>query len=161
MESRWDAPLGARPELWLPEVGTVRVTVRGDSMVPNLREGEQVEVRAAARGVLEPGDLVVFPRAGELTVHRLIARREEGFLEMGDGQGRGNWQPWPPALGLAVVLLRTGSPLFDLRTPEARRSAALLARRLRRRHRAVRLAEALPGELLGRIVLGMLRPVLY
>ncbi len=153
-------PLQLRPDLWLSD-RPVTLSVAGLSMWPTLREGDRAEVVLARREELAPGDLVVFVREGELAVHRLLAVTSTEFLEIGDGQGRGNWHPWPGTLGLVVALAAgSGGPARDLRSPEARGEARGLARRLRRRHRAARFAEALPGEFLRRIARRLLRPVL-
>jgi len=158
MDSGRDNPLGARPELWLSKDGTVLIPVRGISMGPTLVEGDRVEVRRASREEVVPGDLVVFPRAGALTVHRLLRLRRDRFLEMGDGQGRGNWQPWPPAVGLVLAVDGSDGVWRDLRTPEARGEAAGQTRRLLRRHRANSLAQLLPGSFPRRLFLRLLRP---
>jgi len=158
MEPGRDGPLAPRPELWLRGDETVWVSVRGTSMVPTLSEGDRVEVRRADPGELAPGDLVAFPRAGELTVHRLLRVEAGGFLEMGDGQGRGNWQPWPETLGLVLSLHGADGRPRDLRSPQARGASDRLARRLARRHRASSFAEHLPGSLLRRGFLRLLRP---
>lgn len=153
--------LGARPDLWLPETGSVRIPVRGTSMLPTLSEGDLVEVRRAARGELFPGAVLAFPREGELVLHRLLAWDDQRFLEMGDGQGRGNWHQWPEALGLADAVECASGEKRAWSNPEAKAHARDLARKMLLRHRAIVFADTLPGTLLRRIVLRLLRPWIF
>lgn len=151
-------PLGPRPALWLPEGRSVRLPIRGVSMLPTLREGDFVEIRRATPSDLFPGAVLAFPRGEELVVHRLLVWEETRFLEMGDGQERGNWHAWPEVFGLAIAIERASGEQALWDTPEAKGRAARLATQMRRRHRAVVFGNALPGNLLKRIALRLLRP---
>lgn len=143
------------PSLWLSDQ-PVTIPVKGISMAPFLEEGDRVEVVRAAPGDLRAGDLIVFLRSGELVVHRFLAARGGRFLEKGDGQGRGNWAPWPDALGRVVVLWKADERLDFGADPWPQRMAALGRVNLRA-HRASATAERLPGTLLGRIFLRLCR----
>lgn len=143
------------PALWLSDQ-PVTITVRGVSMVPFLEEGDRVEVVRSASGDLRAGDLIVFLRGGEVVVHRFLAAQGGLFLEKGDAQCRGNWAPWPVALGRVVVLRKEEGRLDFAADPWPRRMAAL-GREHRRSHRAYAFAEKLPGTLLRRVFLRLCR----
>lgn len=143
------------PDLWLGD-RPVSILVRGRSMEPFLREGDRVEAVAVPPGGLRPGDLLVFEKGGEATVHRLLAVRGDLFLEKGDGQATGTWLPWPRTVGRVVALWREGQRV-DLHLPPWPRRMAFLGRLHRWRHGAGRLSARLPGTLLPRLALGLLR----
>jgi len=143
------------PDLWLGD-RPVSVLVRGRSMEPFLRDGDRVEAVAVSPGGLRPGDLVVFEKGGEATVHRLLAVRGGLFLEKGDGQGTGSWLPWPKTVGRVVALWREGRRV-DLLAPPWPRRMAFLGRLHRWRHAAGTLSSRLPGTLLPRLAPGLLR----
>ena len=125
-------------------------------MVPFLEEGDRVEVVRAAPRDLIPGDLIVFQRAGEVIVHRFLATRHGLFLEKGDAQGRGNWAPWPTALGKVMALWKA-EDRCDLAEDAWSRRMNALGRKHLRAHRASAFAEKLPGSLLRRIFLRLCR----
>lgn len=144
------------PALWLSDQ-PVTVTVRGVSMVPFLQDGDRVEVARAAPEDLRAGDLIVFLRGGEVVVHRFLAARDGLFLEMGDGQCRGNWARWPADLGRVVALWKR-QERFGLADGSWPRRMAALGRRHLRAHRASAIAERLPGTLLRRLFLRLCQP---
>ena len=125
-------------------------------MAPFLEEGDRVEVVRAAFGDLNAGDLIVFPRGGEVVIHRFLAARNGLFLEKGDGQSRGNWAPWPAALGLVRALWKL-EERFDLAGGSWPRRMAALGHEHLRAHRASAFAEKLPGTLLRRVFLRLCR----
>lgn len=125
-------------------------------MVPFLEDGDRVEVVRAASGDLRAGDLMVFSRGGEVVVHRFLAARGGLFLEKGDGQWRGNWAPWPTAIGRVVALWKV-EERCDLAEEEWSRGMAALGRTQLRTHRASAFAEKLPGTLLRRVFLRLCR----
>lgn len=151
-------PVAPGPDLWLGE-RPVWVLVRGRSMEPFLREGDRVEAVAVSPESLKPGDLLVFEKGGEATVHRLLAVRGGLFLEKGDGQGTGTWLPWPKTVGRVVALSRGGRRV-DLLSPPWPRRMALLGRLHRFRHAAGTFSSRLPGTLLPRLAGGLLRRLL-
>lgn len=136
----------------------MRLPVRGTSMLPTLAEGDRVEVRRCTPDRVCPGDVAAFSRSGELTVHRVLLAERTRFLEMGDGQERGNWHPWPAALGVVVAVERPSGVREDLSGGEAQTRAGALARRMLRRHRASALAESIPGAFCRRVARRLLRP---
>ena len=125
-------------------------------MVPFLEEGDRVEVVRAAPGDLIRGDLIVFLRAGEVVVHRFLAARGDLFLEKGDAQGRGNWAPWPEALGKVMALWKA-EERHDLAEGSWPQRMAALGRTHLRAHRTAVIAEKLPGSLLRRVFLRLCR----
>jgi len=142
--------------LWLIDE-SVRVTVSGSSMEPALRDGDTVEViRAAPEDVLK-GDLVVFERDGEVTVHRFLAREGERFLEKGDAHALGAWHPWPEVLGRVVALRPAGASSVE--TPFPVHLQRSLGRRHLLRHILTDRAGSLPGAPLRRAALGLLRRI--
>lgn len=145
------------PDLWLGD-RPVSILVRGRSMEPFLTEGDRVEAVAVSRKLLRPGDLLVFEKGGEATVHRLLALRRGGFLEKGDGQGTGSWLPWPKRIGRVVALSRKGRRV-DLLLPPWPRRMAFLGRLHRCRHAVGVLASRLPGTFLSRLASALFRRI--
>jgi hypothetical protein len=143
------------PSLWLSDQ-PVTILVKGISMAPFLEEGDRVEVVRASPGDLRDGDLAVFLRGDDVVVHRFLAARGGLFLEKGDGQSRGNWAPWPDALGRVVALWQAEERLHLSADPWPARMAAL-GRTHFRAHRAAVFAEKLPGTLLRRVFLRLCR----
>ena len=119
-------------------------------MVPFLEEGDRVEVVRARSEDFSRGDLVVFLRGAEVVVHRFLAARDGLFLEKGDGQGRGNWAPWPAALGRVVALWKL-QERCDLAEGSWPQRMAASGRIQLRAHKASAFAEKLPGALLRRV----------
>lgn len=150
-----EASFPSGPDLWLGN-RPVSVLVRGRSMEPFLREGDRVEAVAATPEEVRPGDLLVFEKGGEVTVHRLLALRRDRFLEKGDGQGMGTWLSWPGKVGRVVALCRSERRV-DLRLAPWPRRMAFLGRIHRLRHTAGVLSASLPGSLLRRLLPALLR----
>jgi signal peptidase I len=108
-------------QAWLP--------VRGGSMLPTLREGDQVLL---APGVinLEPGDILVYRRQDELVTHRLLVGHlpgEPNFLLKGDNR----LVPDPPVLSQDLlgqaIRLRRGERTMRLDTPSWRQAGRIIA----------------------------------
>ena len=148
-------PPHLEPSLWLSNE-PVTIPVKGISMAPFLVEGDRVEVVRVAPGDPKAGDLMVFLRGSELVVHRFLAARGGLFLEKGDGQCRGNWAPWPEALGRVVALWKAEVRL-DLNADPWPQRMITLGRIHLRAHRTAVIAGKLPGTLLGRIFLRLCR----
>lgn len=144
-----------KPSLWLSDRPT-SVTVRGISMEPFLKDEDVIEVVTTTRDRVAEGQLLVFERAGELVVHRLLKTRAGEFLEKGDAQSLGRWLSWPDALGVVSAVTRGEErvQLDEPPWPEALRRSA--ARHLRR-HRVHRAAQRLPGAGLRRAFLWLAR----
>ncbi len=68
--------------------GTGRIHLRGESMLPTLRDGWKVHVRSSPAESLRVGDIGAFVNRGVLTIHRLIWRKVDGghqwFIFQGD-----------------------------------------------------------------------------
>jgi len=128
-------------------------------MMPFLKDGDEVEVVSASRNELRQGDLILFVREGELTVHRFLSGGDERFLEKGDAQARGNWHPWPEKLG-RVIAIRRPEGREDISTDEARMESRRLGRANLLRHRFETVVERLPFSLVRRIVFRIGRPLI-
>jgi hypothetical protein len=130
----------------------LRVVARGGSMLPFLRAGDLIVVRPATAAEVEIGDVICYePPSGGLCLHRVIARKDRGFVTRGDALAYAEVVPDATVLGLVTARERRGR-WTALDTPAARwrgRVIALsapaiarclpLARRLRRLgRRAVR-----------------------
>jgi hypothetical protein len=153
-----DGGPASEPDLWLSD-RPVTVTVSGHSMEPVLSEGDRVEVVRAEPRRLRPGQMVVFRRGAEVVIHRLLLVRDDRFLEKGDAQERGNWWPWPEALGVAVAR-RRGDSLEDLLAGESSPGPVRRARHHLRIHRIHAAAARIPWALPRRILLRLARPLL-
>jgi len=131
----------------------LRVLARGGSMLPFLRDGDVVLVRPATAAEVRIGDVICYePPSGGLCLHRVIARKERGFVTRGDALAYAEVVPDATVLGVVTARERRGRRTA-LDTPRARwrgRVIALaapalarclpLARRLRRLTRALRRA---------------------
>lgn len=146
-------------DLWLSEY-CVKITVRGDSMKPFLKDGDEVEVAAVLRDELQPGDLILFVREGTLTVHRFLAGGKERFLEKGDAQARGNWHPWPEKLGRVTAINRPDG-WENLSTDDARLESLRLGQAGLLRHRFETIVERLPFSIVRRIAFRIGRPFIH
>jgi hypothetical protein len=93
------SPIARPPVLSDPEIlrliteslkasGSARYHLRGDSMLPTLREGWTLQVRALPAGELRVGDIGLFVHRGLLAAHRLIWKVKdsggERFIFQGD-----------------------------------------------------------------------------
>jgi hypothetical protein len=97
--------------------GPLRLRVRGRSMLPTLRPGDEVVVHPATAEVLAPGDWIVVRDAQGVYLHRYLGRRNGRVLTKGDGH-RALDPSWPPdaVLGRVVEAQRDGR-CFYRRTP--------------------------------------------
>jgi signal peptidase I len=130
---------------------TLRLRARGSSMLPFFVDGDVLVVRPVPVAEVRIGDVICYePPAGGLCLHRVIARRERGFVTRGDALTYVEVVPDTAVLGLVVARERAGRRA-TLDTPAARRHGRLiawlapglarllpLARGLRRALRAVR-----------------------
>jgi hypothetical protein len=116
----------------------VRFQVTGRSMAPALRDGERVTLEPVPAASLRRGDLVLFTRAGQLVLHRLIdVHRKAAALEF-QTQGDALRSPDPPigadqVLGRAIEIERLSSDdprRIDLRRWPRRLGGRLAAYRL-------------------------------
>ncbi len=137
------------PDLWLSSTPVV-VRVKGTSMAPCLRDGDAVEVVRTAPDTVSRGDLLVFVRSGEITVHRLLSWRGDRFLEKGDAQSQGNWHGWPSTLGVVRRVRRNGR-WEDVRSGTTARAFRKAGRRHLLVHRINRTGACMPGSLVRRV----------
>jgi hypothetical protein len=129
----------------------LRVCARGGSMLPFLLDGDVLLVRPVAAAGVRIGDVLCYePPSGGLCLHRVVARKERGFVTRGDALTYVEDVPDAAVLGVVAARERRGrSAALDTR--RARGQARLialvapaiarclpLARGLRRLGRAVR-----------------------
>jgi len=74
----------------LQHVSRCALRVRGDSMHPTIRDGDLVIVENSRVRRLEPGDIVVFPTAEGLCVHRVVGVTSNSGRKMLITAGDGN-----------------------------------------------------------------------
>jgi len=145
------------PALWLSATPT-SVSVKGSSMEPFLKDGDVIEVVRASRPDLLPGQLLVFLCRGSVMVHRLLDCGTDRFLEKGDAQSLGVWQPWPEALGVVLAVTREGeTERVQIDQPPWPEALGRAAARHLKIHRAHRFAGCLPGSLARRAFLRLAR----
>jgi signal peptidase I len=74
----------------LEERGSVRTMFSGRSMAPTLVDGMTIQVYKIAPAVVLPADIILYNRAGQMVVHRVIGiTNKDGkavFLTKGDNQ---------------------------------------------------------------------------
>ncbi|MGA7892843.1 MAG: S24 family peptidase [Candidatus Sulfotelmatobacter sp.] len=70
-----DPKLGLAAEM-LRGCGTVRLELRGTSMLPSLWPGDLLTIQCAARDEIVPGDIVLVMRDNRFFVHRLIEKQQ-------------------------------------------------------------------------------------
>lgn len=145
------------PAFWLSSTPT-SVAVKGSCMEPFLKDGDVIEVVRASKDGLFPGQILVFLRNKEVVTHRLLALRPDRFLEKGDAQSLGNWQPWPEALGIVVAVTREGeNERVQLDQPPWPKALRRAAARHVKVHRIQRWANLLPGSFPKRAFLKLAR----
>jgi len=118
--------------IWLDAVtenlsGPLRLRVRGRSMQPTLRPGDEVVVDPVTAEALAPGDWVVLRSVQGAFLHRYLGWRNGRIITKGDGH-RALDPSWPPeaVLGRVVEAQRDGR-CFYYRTPGQLRRERLLA----------------------------------
>jgi hypothetical protein len=106
----------------------LRLLARGGSMLPFLRDGDVLTVRAASGAEARIGDVICYePPAGGLCLHRVVARRERDLVTRGDALAYVDVVPDAAVLGVVVARERHGRRVA-LDTPAARRRARLVVR---------------------------------
>ncbi len=94
----------------LRERGFAYSRIVGDSMLPNLREGDAVLLQESGR--LRPGDIVTIALGGSLVTHRILSIDDTGVVCRGDNRPRAD-----PAVARQAVVARVtevvGRPLPD------------------------------------------------
>ena len=63
---------------------TVRLRVFGESMLPSLWPGDEVEIVGCSLADLRPGEIALARREGQFFLHRFMARTPDGFVLRGD-----------------------------------------------------------------------------
>jgi len=62
----------------------VRMRVHGESMLPALWPGSEVEIESCSLADVSPGEIVLALRDGRLFLHRLVGLQPHGFVLCGD-----------------------------------------------------------------------------
>lgn len=63
-----------------------RFVVSGNSMWPLIiHNRDSVLIRSCERGQLKPGDIILFRKGKGYMLHRIIARKQGGYITAGDG----------------------------------------------------------------------------
>jgi hypothetical protein len=107
--------------------GPTRMRVRGGSMVPTLRPGDELLVAPVTARALRLGDWVLVRGAQGGFVHRYVGRRGDQLLTKGDAH-RALDPSWPPeaVMGRVVEVTREGRCVYR-RTPARMRREAVRA----------------------------------
>jgi hypothetical protein len=105
----------------------LRIRVRGGSMLPFVRDGDDVVVEPAAPGDVRTGDVLCYePWPGRLFLHRLVARTVDGLVTKGDALTYSETIPPAALLGRVTRVERAGR-VRRLDTPLARGASRLIA----------------------------------
>jgi signal peptidase I len=76
LETHEASKLGLAAEM-LRNRGSVRLELKGTSMLPSLWPGDLLTIECVAHDEIAPGDMVLVMRDNRFFVHRLIERRED------------------------------------------------------------------------------------
>lgn len=119
--------------IWLDAItenlsGPLRLRVRGRSMLPTLRPGDEVVVHPVTAEALELGDWVVVRNARGAFLHRYLGQRRGYILTKGDGH-MGFDPPWPfdAVVGRVVEAQRDGRCFYRRAAGQLRRERLLTA----------------------------------
>jgi signal peptidase I len=74
--------------------GSLRLHVKGRSMLPTLQPGDEVIVEPAQPNELKPGDWVVIQTSNQLLVHRFLTFNADGYLLTKGDAHRAPDPPW-------------------------------------------------------------------
>lgn len=83
----------------LAALGSVTIPVSGISMLPTLRPGERVVLRAVDRAALRPQDVIAFRLDGQLVLHRVHAVLPDRVITAGD-----HYDLFDPPVPIAAVI---------------------------------------------------------
>lgn len=67
---------------------SVKIPVKGNSMLPFLRSGDVVLLKSADTGTLRKGDVLLGHYQDDYVLHRLVKKRKDHFVLAGDGNER-------------------------------------------------------------------------
>lgn len=122
--------LKAALEMWRQSGESHYLPLRGTSMLPLLRDGDQVLV-SHHLGNLQRGDIVVFHRAGELLAHRVLRVLVDDGRKALITKGDHVFEPDPTIaqeeLIGRVLAIRRGDRKMNIDTPAWRASGRLIS----------------------------------
>ena len=106
----WDAAQSVLAADALRRTGRLRLRARGESMLPALWPGDEVELVGCNLENVHLGEIVLAHREGRFFLHRLVAREERGrFVLRGDSMPASDPSYASAALvGRLVGVLRSG-----------------------------------------------------
>lgn len=107
----------------LAEDGRAELVCFGTSMMPLVWPGTRIELERVPAQALRAGDLVLYRRAGEAVLHRVLQRRRTDLRVGGDALSAVESVPFDAVLGRA-----RGAVLFRWQLAEAPRLGAALGR---------------------------------
>ncbi|MGD0515421.1 MAG: S24/S26 family peptidase [Terriglobales bacterium] len=81
-EARDDHKLDLAAEV-LRAGGSIRLQALGNSMLPSIWPGDVLCIESRSEKIV-PGDVVLVAREGRFFIHRLIEKRESGWITRGD-----------------------------------------------------------------------------
>lgn len=96
---------------------TLRITLRGNSMVPYLLDGDQLEMRRESS--YTRGDVVVFDLQGILVAHRVLGISGASITAKGDASRLSETVKIEEVTGKVVAVIR-GSKRFEMNSLRAR-----------------------------------------
>ena len=93
------------------------VRVLSGSMKPEIVEGDMVYIQSCREEDVQTGDVIAFENGnGQMVLHRVIRREEEGFITKGDANDREDFQPVSAEdlIGILAVRFPKGSWLYEM-----------------------------------------------
>ena len=99
-------------DLWRETNKEISLTVKGTSMEPLLKEGDEVTVDFVMPDQLKRGDMIAFRQNGCVIVHRLVRKRKSGgtwlYCQKGDNLNGWGWIPEDMIIGKVSSLKKSG-----------------------------------------------------
>jgi hypothetical protein len=103
---------------WQATGKIIHIPVQGRSMLPTLRDGDQVEMRLCPAANLTCGDIIGFFENDRITVHRLIMKKQvqgcRQYFQAGDNQTGWTGVPEDQVFGKVITIYRQDGRRTDL-----------------------------------------------
>ena len=106
------------------------VRVLSGSMKPEIVEGDMVYIQSCREEDVQTGDVIAFENGnGQMVLHRVIRREEEGFITKGDANDREDFQlvSAEDLIGILAVRFPKGSWLYEMMSSKTMRRVLLLS----------------------------------